>query len=88
MSLGGNSLSEGLRGRGGGSLLSLLPSRVTSTFGPPFSSARAGLMLSFCKRSRNASIPSLGSDVVGSGGALFACDPNFGRAGKPTLRAE
>jgi hypothetical protein len=33
-------------------------------------------------------MPSLGSEVVGSGGALFACVPIFGRAGRPILRID
>jgi hypothetical protein len=33
-------------------------------------------------------MPSLGSDVVGSGGALFACCGILGRAGNPMLRVD
>jgi hypothetical protein len=88
ISFGGNSRSDGRLGRGGGSFLSVLPSRAISCFRPPLSSVCAGFMLSFCRRSRKASMPSFGSEVVGSGGALFACCGNFGRAGNPILRVD
>lgn len=72
----GRSRSEGLSGRGGGSLLSLLPGRVDSIF------------VSFCRRSRNASIPSDCPDVGGSGGGVSPGMPGFGEEERPTLRFE
>jgi hypothetical protein len=78
----GRWLSEGLLGRGGGSFLSLLASLLNSVFVP--------LKLSFWRRSRKASIPSLGSeaDGTGGGGMLFVLNPALGLDGSPTLRLE
>jgi hypothetical protein len=81
--------SEGLLGRGGGSTASLLSWRNGNVF--DLSCAIFdGSEVSFCSRSRKASIPSvLDSFLAGrGGGGIGAPMPGFGLAGKPTLRFE
>lgn len=53
-------------------------------FCPP----RVDSTVSFCKRSRNASIPSDRSDVDGNGGGLVRLPPDLGEADIPALRFE
>lgn len=90
MSLEGSWLSDGLLGRGGGCFLSLLPSLFRSPCAAIGSRDCVAPILSFCRRSRKASMPSFEFGCVGNGGGgiLVASAPIFGRAGKPTLRFE
>jgi hypothetical protein len=85
---GDRSCSDGLLGRGGDSLFSLLSCSAGSTLEVSSKvGVWEGVLLSFCKRSRKASMSSLFSEVGSGAGALLTVI-SFGRACRPLLRVE